>query len=245
MSVETKTVNSNALVYYDSRYTQRWIDAFGVDVVKFLPTAAQDGDSSNDLANFTLTVTEDGGGGDSTVVRSVTAGELFTITSDNADYDGVNLQLEGEAFKLASGKPLYFGIKFQGNDADKEEFVIGLSETETALMAVDTSHALAIAGDFCGITNVGTATAIDFKGFKDGTEENSTALSTAFGDATDLVFEMYWDGSTLYGYENDSLIGTMTSSLPDGDLTPTIEMRTCEADVNTLTVKWWRVIQIR
>jgi len=244
MSVLTKTVNSNALVYYDSRYTQRWIDAFGVDVVKYLGNLEQDADITNDVANFTVTMVETGGGGDSTVAKSATAGELFTLTSDNAEFDGINMQLEGEGFKLASGKPLYFGIKVQFGDIDKTDCFFGLSETETALHTAD-ANTLAIAGDAAGFSTLDTDTSGDFKVYKDGAETGSAACATTIGDATSFVFEMYWDGTTLYAYENDTLIGSATSDLPDGDLTPTIDFRTANTAAETLTVEWWRVIQCR
>lgn len=244
MSVTTKQVNENALVWYDTRYTQRWLDALGEDVVKYLGNLEQDADSTNDIGNMTVTVVETGGGGNSTIVKSTTAGQLFTITTDNAEYDGVNIMLEGEAFKLESDKPIYFGCKFALGDVDKEDIFVGFSESDTAIFNA-ASHALAVAGDLAGFVSADSDTSGDMKVLKDGSETGTAACATTLTDGGTFVFEMYWDGSTLYGYENDTLISSFSSDLPDGDLTPTIHVRTANAAAETATIYWWRIIQCR
>ena len=244
MAIKTKTVH-NALVTYDDRYTQRWLDAVGENVVKFLGELTQGmDDTTGDPNPFTTTVVETGGGGDSTIVKSLTAGQLFTITTDNAEYDSVNINLKGEAFKLEAGKPLYFGCKMKFGDIDKMDGFIGMTESDAAVFNA-ASHALAITGDMCGFVTADTDTSGDFKTFKANSETNTAAAATTIADGVSFIFEMYWDGSTLYGYENDTLISSFTADLPADDLTITIQARTANAAAETFTIEWLRCIQVR
>jgi len=243
--MQTKTVNK-ALVYYDERYTHRWVDAFGPDVVKYLGALEQGtDDTTGDPTAFAITVTEAGGGGDSTIVKSTSAGQLFLLTSDNADYDGINAQLKGEAFKIEAGKPLYFGVKFQINDADQTDLLVGLCETDTTLLATATAHAVAVSGDGAFFSTLDGSTTVAFKTYDGGSETNTANAAAALADATDMVLEFYWDGTTLYGYQNDVLVGSFSADLPDADLTVSINFRTGETTANTCAISWLRAIQCR
>jgi hypothetical protein len=202
-------------------------------------------DSTGDPNAFSTTVTETGGGGNSTIVKATTVGQLFLLTTDNADYDGLNVQLKGEPFKLETNKPLYFGCKLEINDVDQTDLLIGLAETETTLMATASAHATAIAGDALAYVSIDGAATITMEGHLDGSETNTATASATLADDTAIVFEFYWDGETVYGYINDSLVGTFSSSLPDGDMTVSINFRTGETTANTCKIHWLRCIQCR
>lgn len=243
--IQSKHIN-NSLVYYDDRATERWLDAFGPDVVKYLGELGQGmDDATGDPNAFTTTVTEVGGGGDSTIIKAVTAGYLFLLETANADYDGINAQLQGEAFKVASGKPMYFGAKLQVNDADETSILVGLSETDTTLLATSSAHAVAVSGDGAFFSSLDGSTVIAFKTYKDGSETNTANADTALADDTDMVLEIYWDGSTLYGYQNGVLVGSFSADMPDDDMTVSINFRTGTTTANTCKLAWIRAIQCR
>lgn len=243
MSIDTKTVK-NARVFFDDRYNERWLDAIGQDVIKYLGTLAQDGDSTNNAANFTVTATSDGAG-TSNIAKSTEAGELFEITCAAGDYDGINAQLEGESFQLDKGMPAYFGIRLQTNDADQCDLAVGLIETDTTIFAVDTTHAIAVTGDGIFFSSLDEATTIYFKTYEDGAETNTATATAVLADDTYITLEFYWDGSSLMGYANDTLVGTFTADYTDEELTPSIAFLTGEGVANTCSVQWMRAIQCR
>lgn len=243
MAIDTKTVR-NARVFFDDRYNERWIDAIGQDVIKYLGTLAQDGDSTNNAANFTVTATSDGSG-TSNIAKSTEAGELFLIACAAGEYDGINAQLEGESFQLDANMPAYFGIRVQSNDADQCDLAVGLIETDTTIFAVDTAHAIAVSGDGIFFSSLDGATTIFFKTYEDGSETNTATATAVLADDTWITLEFYWDGTSLYGYANDTLVGAFTANYTDEELTPSIAYLTGEGVANTCRVQWMRAIQCR
>ncbi len=246
MSIQEKTVN-NALVLYDDRAPQRWIDAFGPDVVKYLGELNHGmDDQTGDPDAFTTTDTSDGAG-TSTLAKALTAGQLFKITCAAFDYDGINATLKGEAFLFTPGKPIYFGIKFQSNDVTASDFVFGLVETDTTLLAADTGHAIAITGDGAFFSSLDTSTVVAFKTYVAGAETNTANADTALVDDTNMVLEFFYDGVTLSGYQNGELVGTFTANLPASDqtLTPSLAFLTGENVANTANIAWLRAMQAR
>lgn len=225
---------------------RRYIDAFGKDVVKFeLLSPESTDDTTGDPTRFTSTMTETGSG-NTTVVNSSTAGEKILITTDDAEYDGANIQGKGEAFKLVSGKPLYFGIECKISDETQSDFLVGICETLVALINASGSHAIASANvEGVFFSKLDGSTTIAAKTYKDGNQTGTGDYGTAIG--TDYrVYEIYYDGSSkVYFYVDDTLVTTATANLPDGDLTPSICFRAGEAAAVTMHVKWWKVIQWR
>ena len=94
MAVETTTIH-NHLVMRDDSNTWRWYDAFGPDVTKYIQdfTHLPVDDTTHDPCEFTNTIVETGGGGDSTVTVTDVAGGALLITTDNAENDGYKMQL--------------------------------------------------------------------------------------------------------------------------------------------------------
>lgn len=241
--IQTKSVN-NALVYYDDRYEQRWIDVVGENVLKYIlnPGTPSD-DTTGDPTNFTMTVTEAGGGGDSTVVNNTEEGYALLLTTDNADYDGINLQLKGSAFKLQSGKPLYFGAKLKISEATQSDLLVGLCEVDTTLLATGAAHAHAVTDDGVYFSKLDAVTTIKFTNELDGTE-GSTSSSVVM-DTGDHIYEIYYDGSSLFAYVDNVLVTTIASGLAAVALTPSINFRTGAAAAITCDLAWMRVFQIR
>ncbi len=246
MSIKEKTVN-NALVLYDDRAPNRWIDAFGVDVVKYLGRLNHGMDDTTGSPNaFTTTATSDGGG-DSTLAKSVTAGNLFLVTTDNFEYDGINATLKGGSFLFTPNKPMYFGVKFQVSDADASDVLFGLVETDATLFAVDTAHAISVTGDGAFFSSLNAVTTVTFKTYVAGAETNTANADTALADATDMILEFYYDGTDLHGYQNGELVGTFTADLPAANqtITPSFAYLAGAAAIKTAQISWIRAIQAR
>jgi hypothetical protein len=242
--VNSKWVNS-AQVFYEEGNESRWIDARGINVVKaILAPGSPCDDGTGDPTRFTVTVTEAGGGGDSTIVNSATINQLLLLTTDNADYDGLNVQLKGEAFKLSASKPLYFGIRCLISDATQSDFLVGLCETHGDLVKTGVAHGIA-AADVEGVFffKVDAGTTIAAKTYLNGAETATANCATAM-DTSLHTYEIVWDGTTVYFFVDSILVTSVAASLPDGDLTPSINFRTGENVAKSMRVAWMRTIQI-
>lgn len=245
MSVQIDRKN-NALIYFDDTKTSpAWVDAYGLEVVKKLigPGVPTD-DTTGDPTQYTMTVVE-AGAGNSTVVNSATAGEALLFTTAANEYDGINLQMKGETFKLEASKPLYFGAKLKVSDATQSDILIGLCETDTTLLATSSAHAIAVSGDGAFFSKLDASTTLAGKAYLDGAQSASANYGTAIADDTAFTVELYWDGVNLKYYVNDSLIQTINASLPDGDLTFSINYRAGAAAAKTASLYWARIIQLR
>lgn len=214
----------------------RWHEGYGV-VTKYV---SRPGDYSAGI--FTATAVSDGTG-TSAVTESVAAGKKMLITTAAGEYDGINLQLKGESFKLTSGKPLYAGFKLSISAATQSDIMVGLLETDTAPLAVDTAHGFdmgttdgALFAKFDASTTAAAST------FLDGVETATADYGTDI-DTSETWYEMYWDGTTLYFFINGNEVTSTSASLPDGDLTPTVNFRTGAASAITSTIVEMVVIQ--
>lgn len=125
------------------------------------------------------------------------------FTTCNADNDGLSAQVNGEAFKLAVGYPLWFEAKWAVEDVSESEIFVGL--------AISTTDAYGTAG--AGTTGghvgfvmkgAGTTTELIYFNVMESTKtlvQTSTAIS--FVDGSITTFEtanvvhrcgFYWDG---------------------------------------------------
>lgn len=237
--IHSKWVNSNNLVYYTEGNQHRWYDAMGEDVVKWCEdyTLVPIGADNADPAGYTLTAIA-GDAGDGTFTGGTTYGGELTITTDDTENDGINVQLAGEAFLLADGDPCYFGIRLDPSDADQCDLIVGLATTDTGIWA-SWPHDIIC---FQSADETGVCT---FKTSKDST----VTTDTSAGTLTDAyhILEFYWDGSTyIHAYFDGTLVASSSTNLPDNEaLTPTIELLTGEGNVNNVIVDWWKVIQVR
>jgi len=238
--IQTKTIR-NALVYYDDRYPNRIIDAIGSNVVKWeLPVGVPKDDTTNDPSGLVINET-----GTNTVLSSTTAGDRLIITTGASEYNGVNLQVHGSAFKIEAGKPCYFGARVSmENGVGKGDYLVGLCEVDTALLATGTAHALAVADDGLYFHQLQAATAWTFVNELGGTE-GAIASGVTTGDATKHDLEFWYDGTTLYVYVDGTEIGSVTAGLADQALTPSINVRAGDDGAEIMYVEWMKAIQIR
>lgn len=239
----TQATVRNALVFQDSTYSHRWYDAFGPGVVKYLQEFVYwpKDDSTGDPTEWTLNITE-GGAGSSTAVITDQAGGALLITTDNQEDDGWQMQLgqaAGENVKFDGAYPLYFGIQFQLNDVTQTDCLFGLCVTDTDCLGAVT--------DGMYFRSVDASALLYFVTEKDSVE-SATAVATMV-DATDVIAEFYFDGSTVHAYINNSEVTSTANSATtfcnNEELRLTIEYLTGEAVANNCTIKWLRMIHIR
>lgn len=234
MTTELATVN-NHLVMRDSEKTWRWFDAFGPNVCKWRlnPVDSQVVSTTTaagaDVDVFTA--------GTLVSVDSVDGGAVAWTPSGTED-QGLQA-MWGEGFSFASKWPFYFGCKFQHTDADQCDFIIGLS--------INDEEAIGGVSDGLYFRTVDASAVLSLVLEKDSAETTLELVTMA--DASDVTAEMYYDGTTVYGYINGVLAGSVAASnanMPnDEHLGVLIALATGEGTANTVTVKWARAIQLQ
>lgn len=237
--ITTKHVN-NALVYYDDRYANRWLDAIGSNVVKWaLPVGPALDDTTADPTGMIVTLT-----GTSVTIASLTPGDRLMITSDTSEYDGVNAQAHGSAFQIAAGKPCYFGARIAVQNGAKGDYLVGLCEVDNALLATASAHGLAVADDGLYFYQLNAGTSMIFVNELGGVE-GKIASGVVTGNGAYHDYEFFYDGAVLYVYVDGVQIGSIASGLADQALTPSINIRAGDDGAEILYIQWMKAIQIR
>ena len=186
------------LVFYDSEYQQRWIDAIGPKVIKFTEDFAGDVALSAEGSWVTTQVI---GGVSSYDVK----GGAIRIWSDDSAGECAQIQkLHG--FIACTACPIYFGVRWKlapPCSATHQQILMGLhAEDTTALAGPDTGIVFEIAT---------AATGLDMVCYKTGTGVTMEALTTV---ATDTWYtdEFYWDGANAIDlYHDGAYIGTASA----------------------------------
>ncbi|MFC1719313.1 hypothetical protein ACFL6S_37030 [Candidatus Poribacteria bacterium] len=192
--------------------------------------------------DWTITTVEAGSGSASEALDDAVGGVL-KITNDDADDDSDQFQKVGEAFKLASGKPLYFEMRFKVSDATQSDVLVGLCITDTTLIAGVSDGVYFRSDD--GDAN------LDFV-----TEKNTTETAADTGvdlsDDTWIAVGFYFDGAgqvtPFVGTDPGDLTPytAHTTNVPDDEeLTPSFSIQNGEAAAKTMYVGYIRVIQKR
>jgi len=196
-----------------------------------------------DLALWNATLV-DGGSDDGEVlgVADGSVGGWLTCTTNDADNDLNNLQVNGEAFQFASGKPLYFETKLYVNDIDTQDLFVGLSITDATIIAGGT--------DMVGFRIPDGTAAQNFvclteKDSSETTTDSNVAITAALATAKKLAF--FFDGNgTVTFYIDDEQVAVHTLTIPDDEaLTPSLEIRNASAAASTLSVDYVLCAQAR
>ncbi|HIJ70666.1 MAG TPA: hypothetical protein HPP87_04795 [Planctomycetes bacterium] len=201
----------------------------------FITGCAEDGhkfSESADKADWLKSSTDgDTDGGDVCKVADDGPGGLLQLTCNDADADNENVQLNGESFKLASGKPLWFETKLALLDVDKCDFFIGLAIADVDILGAVT--------DRVGFQNDHDGN-IDCLTEQNNTENNEDTTSD-IGDcaaianfaATAVKLGFYWDGVDSLNFFVDGVLKiTMTDNgttilVPDDEaLSPAFQIKT-------------------
>lgn len=233
MSIKSKVVNS-CLVYYDD-YDFRWVKAIGPNVREW---EMRFGSSFEDNKEYDATLVSVGAG-TTAITQGVTAGQRALLTNAGNENDSCNLQVVGTPFALAAGHPLYFGAKLAISDATQSDLFVGLANTDTTIMA---AHALALSSDGVYFYKVDGGTVVVAGALKASAASSVNAASAMTTGST--IFEVYWDGATVYFYLNGIEVTSMSAGFPTAVLCPSLFFANGEAAAKTATVEWMRCIQL-
>lgn len=230
----------DSYVVVDENNQWRYYDAFG-DVSKYvLRNGIATDDSTGDPSEFTLTPVEIGTG-TSTIVNSLTANSKLLVTTAANEYDGVNFQLKGEAFAYNT-KKMYFGGKFTLSEKTNSDFLFGLAETDTTLMATSSAHAIAVSGSGVFFAKLDGSTDIIAYIYDGGSEVSSVTVGTA--TTSEVQLECYYDGDYVYFYVDGSLIAQTNVGLPSEALTLSYNYRAGDGNARTCEIADMKAIQV-
>lgn len=232
----------NSYVIESPLKSYRWLDGWG-DVVKYkLDNGFPVDDTTGDPLGWTSTVVEVGTG-TQVFTASTTAGEIATITTAANEYDGGNYQIKGEGVKFVASKPFYAGAQVKFENGTKSDFLFGLCETDTTLMATSTAHAIAVTGDGAFFATLAGSTDVNVYTYDGGASKNNAAVDTTLDNAYHW-YEIVSDGSTIEFYFDGTKVSCFTADLPDGDLTLSLNFRAGDDSVEVCSVKDLRVVQV-
>lgn len=237
-----KMVNRN-LVWYDG---QRWLDAVGPNVVKVLEHFQQNfpnliaGDATGVIKQGWLFTITEGGGATLLADQVDSLGGVARLTTGGGDNDGINMQVQGEAFTFTAEYPTYFGCRIRMSDVDQCDFIAGLCVTDSDL----------VGGMSEGVyfRHLDGGTALNFV-LEEATVETATAYAPALTDTTWYTLEFVYEGGSMRWYVNGvRQTSPALTNLPNGAgfwLTPSLEFLAGEALAKTLDIDWIAAIQIQ
>lgn len=238
MGTNTRWINGN-LAYHDSSKKYRIFDAFGPTVCKFITDFVRMpvDDTTGDPTEWNLSIVEAGAGDTTQVLESGVVGGVLLVTTSGNEDDGLQMQLKGEAFKLASGKPLYFGCKVKISEATQSDLMIGLCIQDSG------PDILGAVSDGIYFRKIDGTTTCNFVLEKNASETATAAWTAATTDYVTLEF--YFDGTNVDFYV-DGVKGTRpvtTNLCDDEELTVSFAFLNGSAQSNTCRIDWIRCIQ--
>jgi len=228
------------LVFYDSQYRHRWIDAIGPNAIKYVDDMAA---VLYDTA-WESTVVEVGTSTSIIVPYDKEGGVALFATAEN-DNDAIQIQSSNEGFKLTPNDPIYFGARWGVKGctaAGSLEVFIGLSNKDTTLIT---------GGSSCAGFNVTAGS--NQVGFYCSKADSGTTQSilTALTVEVFHITEFYWNGtSTLYCWlDGVAQTSHVTQIASAQTLAISISVTNVGADHATtnadgLLVDWVRCIQL-
>jgi len=191
-----------------------------------------------------LSVSIDGDGDAAEVVNVAddAHGGILTITTNNKAVDAEQLQLNGESFTLTSGKQLYMETSFAVEDVDKADIFIGLSITDTTVMAGVTDR---IGVQMLHDGNIKALVEKDSTETLTDTTVNITDATLATFATTSVKVGMLYDGDEdeVRVFVNDVYKITLAAAnIPDDEaLTPTIAILATSTEAPSLWVDYFNV----
>jgi len=224
-------------VWVDGSEPQRWLDVWGPECCRVVEEFVyQPLISADNMGGWTTTLVEAGAGESTAALVAGALGGSLLITTDANENDGVNTQVTGEAFLPTATNRIYFGVKFQVNEATQNDFLIGLAITSTGALGGVT--------DGIYFRKVDGSTTCYHVVETKSTETSTTALTVAAN--TNYILEWTWDGVKIEFYVDGVLTGTPAlTNIPTAEyMSPVIHYLTGMAAAKTMTVSWLRAFQI-
>lgn len=228
---------NNNLVLVDDNFPFRWHDAWGNNVVKYVPSnGIPTDDTTGEMTSWIATET-----GTNTTVNSVAANSLLTMVTGATDFNGYSSQVKGSGFKATTAKPFYFGGSFSLDVEDASDFLFGICGVDTTLTAASAAHAIAVSAGGFFFSKLDTSTDIIFNVYAAAAEVTSIAVGTM--DNALHTYEVYYDGEFINVYFDSVLVGRTNISIPATVATPSISVRNGASATVTLETAWLRFIQ--
>lgn len=206
-----------------------------------------------DAGEWLTSITQGGAGNATITIEDDAAGGWLKLLNDAADNDLINCQLNGEAFKLESGKPLVAEWRLKVTDVSETDWSVGL-----AIADVDIGGAVTDGFGFFGGTAAGVLDSQEnilawsgknstntFASNSTNTTKTDTGVDIA--DATAVTLQVAWDGqSKLRFYVDGALKATITSNIPDDEaLSPYFYVRNDGAVAQSISIDYVGVMQAR
>lgn len=234
-AANVSTTTGSNLVFYNKNKL-RILDAYGPDVVRFSDDFVHSPVASDAIAGYTVTLVE-AGAGESTITHVDNSAGALLFTTDANEDDGINFQLTGEAFSFStSQKRTYFGCRLKASEATQLDFLVGLCITDTDLLGGMT--------DGVYFEKLDGGTGISFTTEKNSTETQTDSLATFAAD-TYVTLEFCFDGTSVLAFIDGTLVATHTTNICDDELlTPSLQVLAGSANARTLTLDYWRAIQV-
>ena len=206
--------------------------------------------STTSYPGFTVTQNDAG-----TLVMADRVGGWLDLTGGAGDGDGVQMQSDGEMFKPAANKDIWFEASIKAADADDLDWMIGLAIHDTDVFAL--TNAASGSGAGAGDTDYGDpASMIVFRG-DDGdanidfqVRSGGTGAQADTGvdivDATAIRVGFHVDGvSKVTPYINGTAYTAVTTNIPTTELAITFAMSNGGTTANnTFGIDWYRCLQI-
>jgi len=176
-------------------------------------------------------------GGTSPITRGVAAGYPLLVTTGGTDYNGVNMQLAGEYGKLIAGQEVYVRGKIKLSVDLQADLLFGLAELKADLLNTTGSHAVTstvVAGVFFHHAAHASDKTIYVKAYASGAVATSIAVGTLGTD--DIDYALWWDGGKVHAYLNGVQVAEFAGTLPAGELTLSLNVRTGAAAAVTASI---------
>jgi hypothetical protein len=178
-------------------------------------------------------------------------GGVLTLTTNDADGDGIDCQLNGEAFVVNADRDIYFACKMKITDVDLADWFVGLALTDTDVLGSTAGAVGFCSGDgSSAIVDGGSANVYAFLENTAFGTDSFTDTATDLVDATfiELSFHVKGASSVDYFINGNKVVSNSDSNvmLSAADaLTPTMAVRAQSAAVATLEIDYILVAQER
>lgn len=179
--------------------------------------------------------------GSVTMVDGGGNGEV-AITTGTSDDDSMDAQVNGEAFKIASGKTLVWEMRFKVEDVTLTDWFVGMAATDTTIIDATPDYI-----GFGNTDNAASVRAVNGQNATGAIAGSSAATNGTLTDTTvDLVNDTYVvvrfevsETSKVRFYVNGALKATHTTNLPDDvGLTPTFAIQAGSAAAEKITIDY-------
>lgn len=172
--------------------------------------------------------------GETIVVADDAHGGVLAITTNDADNDMVQIQLNGEGFALASGRQLVFKTRLKLDSVSNGDIFAGLAIANTDVLAGVT--------DSIGFRIPDADGNLDTVAEKDSTETTADS-GEDLSDDTFVTLTIDIDGTNRADfYVGNKAVANVSTNLPDDEaLSPCFQVRNASAATSTLSIDYVRV----